>query len=60
MSIKSEMGAQEKNCLLPYKMGNTFFIIMLMCLVTTVFLKIVFATVLKGKMDQNQCKDFPE
>ena len=24
MSIKSEMGAQEKNFLLPYKMGNTF------------------------------------
>ena len=24
MSMKSEMGAQEKNFLLPYKMGNTF------------------------------------
>ena len=24
MSINSEMGAQEKNFLLPYKMGNTF------------------------------------
>ena len=24
MSIKSEMGAQEKKFLLPYKMGNTF------------------------------------
>ena len=25
MSIKSEMGAQEKNFPLPYKMGNTFY-----------------------------------
>ena len=24
MSMKSEVGAQEKNFLLPYKMGNTF------------------------------------
>ena len=24
MSMKSEMGAQNKNFLLPYKMGNTF------------------------------------
>ena len=36
------------------------FIIALLCLVTRLFLKIVFATVLSGKMAQNQCKDFPE
>ena len=53
MSNKSEMGAQNKNFLLPYKMGNTFH----NC--AAVF-AIVFATVLKGKMAQNQCKDFPE
>ena len=36
MSIKSGMGAQEKNFLLPYKMG-ILFIIVLLCLVTTLF-----------------------
>ena len=63
MSIKSEMGAQEKKTSF-YRMGNTvweiLFVIVLLCLVTTRFLKIVFATVLKGKMAQNQSKDFPE
>ena len=57
MSMKSEMGAQEKNFLLPYKI---LFIFVLLCLVTTLFLNIVFATVLKGEMAQNKCKDFPE
>ena len=39
---------------------ETLLIIVLLCLVTTLFLKIAFATVLKGKMAQNQCKDFPD
>ena len=49
MSIKSEMGAQEKTSCYRIK-WEILFIIVLMCLVTTLFLKIVFATVLKGKM----------
>ena len=57
MSIKSEVSAQEKNFLLPYEIGNT-------CAAMlgnhAFFLKIVFATVLKGKMAQNQCRDLSE
>ena len=59
MSMKSEMGAQKKSSCYRIK-WEILFIIVPLCLVTTLFLKIVFATVLKGKMAQNQCKDFPE
>ena len=60
MSIKSEMGAQERNFPLPYKMGNTFHHCPAVLGNQAFFLKIVFATVLNGKIAQNQCKDFPE
>ena len=60
MSMKSEMGAQEKKTSCYRIKWEILFIIVLLCLVTTLFLTIVFATVLKGKMAQNQCKDFPE
>ena len=59
MSIKFEMGAQERNFLLPYKMGNTFHHCLTVLGNQAFFLKIVFSTVLIGKMAQNQCKDFP-
>ena len=60
MSMKSEMSAQEKKTFCYRIKWEILFIIELLCFVTTLILKIVFATVLKGKMDQNQCKDFPE
>ena len=60
MSMKSEMGAQEKKTCCYRIKWEILLIIVLLCLVTTLFLTIVFATVLKGKMAQNQCKDFPE
>ena len=50
MSIKSEMGAQEKKTSFYRIKWEILFGIVLLCLVTTRFLKIVFATVLKGKM----------
>ena len=57
--MKSEMGAQEKTSCYRIK-WEILFMIVLLCLVTTLFLTIVFATIFKGKMAQNQCKDFPE
>ena len=54
------MGAQERNFPLPYKMGNTFHHCPAVLGNQAFFLKIVFATVLNGKIAQNQCKDFPE
>ena len=45
---------------LPYKMGNTFHHCTAMLGNHTFFLKIVYVTVLKGKMAQNQCRDFSE
>ena len=60
MSMKSEMSAQEKKTFCYRIKWEILFIIVLLCLVTTLILKIVFATVLKDKMAQNLCKDFPE
>ena len=58
--MKSEMSAQEKKTSCYRIKWEILFIIVLLCLVTTLILKIVFATVLKGKMAQNLCNDFPE
>ena len=54
------MSAQEKKTSCYRIKWEILFIIVLLCLVTTLILKIVFATVLKDKMAQNLCKDFPE
>ena len=58
--MKSEMSAQEKKTFCYRIKWEILFIIVLLCLVTTLILKIVFATVLKDNMAQNLCKDFPE
>ena len=53
MSIKSGMGAQDRNLWVLHKMENAFNYFLL-CLVTRLFLHIVLATVQKA---QNQWKD---
>lgn len=61
MNIESGMGAQEINFPLPYKTEDIFqYLIYRVSFVTRLFLEIVFKTVLKGSIAQNQCKDFPE
>ena len=59
MSIKSGMGAQDRNLWVLHKMENTFNYFLL-CLVTRLFSSHSISDSLKGKMAQNQWKDLPK